>query len=175
VKFHVRDIEAAAKERRFDEPTQALARLLAEPVQDFRLPAMLPVTVSCYRAGDDLFFGGRVDGDIVGRCSRCLEEYTFPLALNFSFIYTPHRELGEGRELEADDTDLSYYEGDEIDLSPLLHEQIMLALPTRPLCREECAGLCPQCGVNRNLTACDCHEERGDPRLAVLRTLKVHP
>jgi uncharacterized protein len=172
VKFPVRDIEAAAKERRFDEPTHELGRLLAEPVQDFRLPSTLTVAVNFYRAGQDLFFQGRITGQLKGQCSRCVEDYTFPLAVDFNFVFVPRHEVGAAGEEE--DADLTYYEGEEIDLSPMLQEQVLLALPTRPLCRENCAGLCPQCGANRNLTTCKCQPERGDPRLAVLRTLKVH-
>jgi uncharacterized protein len=55
----------------------------------------------------------------------------------------------------------------------LVYEQVFLALPTRPLCDEECRGLCPQCGVNRNAGQCSCTVDAGDPRLAVLRGLKI--
>jgi len=175
VKFNVRDIEEAAKELRYNEPTQELTRLLEAPVADFRLPASLTVTLRHYRAGSDLFFQGHVDGKVVGRCSRCLEDYEFPLNLNFAFVFAPHHERAIERAIEEDDADLSYYDGDEVDVSPLLREQILLALPTRPICRENCAGLCPYCGVNRNVVHCECREERGDPRLAVLKNLKLHP
>lgn len=175
MKFHVRDIEEAAKELRYDEPTRDLAQLLAAPVSDFQLPATLTVQLTYYRAGADLFFQGTVEGEVTGCCSRCLEEYAFPLVVNFSFVFTPHHEGQDDREIEEDDTDLSYYAGEEVDLSPLLREQVLLALPTRPICRDSCAGLCPHCGVNRNTTTCDCREERGDPRLAVLKTIKLHP
>jgi uncharacterized protein len=173
VKFRVHDIDAAAKELRYEEPTQELAGLLAQPVADYKLPPHLTVDVTYYRAGNDLFFQGRVDGDVKGTCSRCLEEYTFPLALEFAFVFAPHSERNPEPDLEEDDADLSFYEGDEVDLSPLLRDQILLALPTRPICSESCAGLCPQCGANHNVTSCDCHTEEGDPRLAILRKLKV--
>jgi uncharacterized protein len=68
---------------------------------------------------------------------------------------------------------LSYYSTDEIDLAPLIAEQVILALPTRPLCSEDCRGLCEQCGINLNREACDCFVESGDPRMAIFRTLKV--
>jgi len=174
VKIKVRDVEAAVKELRCEEPTQELTQLLASPAPDFRMPAAVSVQLSYYRGGSDLFFQGRIEGEVTGRCARCLEEYAFTLATDFALVCSPHRE-GRGRAVEEeDDADLTYYEGDEIDLSPLLREQILLALPTRPLCREDCAGLCPHCGVNRTTTSCECQADRGDPRLAVLRTLKVH-
>ena len=82
------------------------------------------------------------------------------------------RTLGE-IELAPGDLSQSFYEGTEVDLTPLVYEQVMLALPTRPLCGEECRGLCPQCGINRNSGQCACATEAGDPRWAALRNLKI--
>ena len=61
-----------------------------------------------------------------------------------------------GRPVPLGEIDISFYRDDEIDLSELLREQFYLALPMKPLCREDCRGLCPQCGVNRNTGTCDC-------------------
>ncbi len=60
-----------------------------------------------------------------------------------------------------------------MDLSPLIREQVLLALPTRPLCQEDCRGLCPHCGINLNRSACGCRVETVDPRLEALRSLKA--
>ncbi len=65
------------------------------------------------------------------------------------------------------------YDGEEVDVSPLIREQLLLALPTRPLCQEGCRGLCPQCGANLNLNSCDCSAAKFDPRLEALRSLKI--
>ena len=75
-------------------------------------------------------------------------------------------------ELTEEDLSFSFYEGDEVNLAPLVRETLLLALPTKPLCREDCRGLCPRCGANRNGAECGCREEWRDPRLEVLRTLK---
>ena len=72
-----------------------------------------------------------------------------------------------------DDLDTSVYRDDQIDVNEVLREQFYLALPMKPLCREACAGLCPQCGTNRNSGTCSCETQSGDPRLAPLRGLKV--
>jgi DUF177 domain-containing protein len=176
VKIKVRDIEAAAKELHYQEPSEEIGQLLDSPAHDYRLPRSLTVRLSYYRAGSDLFFRGRVEADVIGSCSRCLEEYAFPLALDFAFVLVP-RHGGAEEGLEEDDRDLSYYEGEEVDLSPLLREQVLLALPTRPLCRENCAGLCPQCGANRNTTRCKCEVEgqrSSATGLPVFKTLKLH-
>ncbi|MGH7829255.1 MAG: YceD family protein, partial [Candidatus Binatia bacterium] len=68
---------------------------------------------------------------------------------------------------------LSFYSSNEIDLSPLMREQVLLALPTRPLCDDLCRGLCAGCGVNLNHESCLCPPAPGDPRMAVFRTLKL--
>jgi uncharacterized metal-binding protein YceD (DUF177 family) len=76
-------------------------------------------------------------------------------------------------ELNRDDLGLSYYSTEEIDLAPLITEQVILALPTRPLCAEDCRGICGGCGANLNSEACVCPSSAGDPRMAIFRTLKV--
>jgi uncharacterized protein len=103
----------------------------------------------------------------------CVEAYDFVLEKDFSVVLVPKRESKAEAELEEEDLDLSFYGGEEIDLSPLVQEQIILALPTRPLCRESCKGLCPQCGANLNVQTCACTTTVDDPRFAVLRNLKV--
>ena len=64
-----------------------------------------------------------------------------------------------------------FYEGDGLDLADVLREQIMLELPMQRVCHEDCLGICPVCGQNRNRAACDCHERRPDDRWARLRDL----
>ena len=73
------------------------------------------------------------------------------------------------REVEEEDLETSYYRDDQIDLNELLREQFYLALPMKPLCREDCTGLCPQCGTNLNTGTCACAPQWEDPRLAPLR------
>ena len=81
---------------------------------------------------------------------------------------------GEGAEIAEEDLDLFPYDGDAIDLEPLFREQFVLAVPFAPLCREDCKGLCPQCGIDRNTGTCSC-EPPIDPRLAALKGLKLPP
>lgn len=77
-----------------------------------------------------------------------------------------------GAEVVSEDLDLFPYDGERVDLEPLLREQFVLSVPYAPLCREDCKGLCPQCGVDRNATTCAC-EKPIDPRLAALKGLKL--
>jgi uncharacterized protein len=76
-----------------------------------------------------------------------------------------------GMELAEDDLDLYSYEDEEVDLTPLFRDQVILAVPFAPLCKEDCKGLCPQCGADRNHETCDC-KPPVDPRWAALQTLK---
>ena len=101
------------------------------------------------------------------------EPFTMPVDQTFDLRYQPHTvNTGEGeRELEEDDLTTAFYEHDEIDLDHLMREQFHLALPMKPLCREDCKGLCPRCGANRNTTTCTCEVRWEDPRLAGLKAL----
>lgn len=106
-------------------------------------------------------------------CSRCLESFRIPIDAPIDLRYLPRGEnAGEGeREIEEEDLTTAYYRDEQIDLGQLVREQIWLAMPMKPLCREDCQGLCPVCGVNRNLGRCQCESEWGDPRLAGLKHL----
>jgi uncharacterized protein len=172
MKIAVDDIKASPKELVYSEEVDELNTRLGRGVQDFRLADGLGVRVEYSRSGLDLFFQGALHGQVVGTCARCLEEYAFGLDHRFDFVLTPRAAAGvEPARLTADDLALSYYEGEEIDLTPLVHEQIILALPTRALCGEGCRGLCPRCGANLNAGPCGCPAAPADPRLAVLHTL----
>jgi uncharacterized protein len=107
-------------------------------------------------------------------CSRCLEGYTLPVDTTFDLLYLPAAEApaqGGEREVEEDDLDTAFYRDGIIDLAGLVREQLYLALPMKPLCREDCRGLCPACGTNLNTSSCSCANEWEDPRLAPLRAL----
>jgi uncharacterized protein len=106
-------------------------------------------------------------------CSRCVEPFLLPVENAFDLRYQPHAvNTGEGeREIEEDDLTTAFYENDQIDLRELMREQFYLALPMKPLCRDDCKGLCTICGTNLNRGTCDCKREWEDPRLAVLKTL----
>ena len=107
-------------------------------------------------------------------CSRCLEPFSLPIdsALDLRYLPVEAAEGGESdREVSEEDLDAAVYRDDRIDVNELLREQFYLALPMKPLCREDCAGLCPQCGTNRNTGTCTCTPQWGDPRLAPLKRL----
>jgi uncharacterized protein len=96
-----------------------------------------------------------------------------PVQAAFDLRYLPQAENtgDDEEEVEEDDLASAFYRDDAIDLRQLIEEQFYLALPMKPLCRPECQGLCPQCGVNRNLETCDCQTRWEDPRMAGLKAL----
>jgi uncharacterized protein len=171
MKIAIDDIKDSPRELAYTEDVGELNERLGRGVRDYRVPEGLDVDVEYYRSGLDIFFRGSVHGTVVGSCARCLEEYAFGLDHPFVFVLAPRAAADAPVRLSSDDLALSYYEGEEIDLTPLVHEQAILALPTRPLCREACRGLCTQCGANLNAGPCACPAAPADSRLAVLHTL----
>ncbi len=107
-------------------------------------------------------------------CTRCLAPVERPVEDEIELaIETSAAEpmLGE-HELTSSDLRTLFLEGDELDTTPILMEQLQLNIPMKPLCREQCAGLCPQCGADRNEAPCDCEERNVDPRWQALEQLR---
>ena len=173
MKIRVNQITESPKEKSFEEGTDGLNQLYdGERVRDFHFSPAVSAHLLYYRSGQELFFQGSVTGTIEGTCSRCLKGYALPLEKEFNLVLLPDPLGLKNRELNRDEMGLSYYSAEEIDLSPLIREQVLLALPIRPLCDEQCRGLCASCGADLNQEPCRCDPSKGDPRMAVFRALK---
>jgi uncharacterized protein len=121
-----------------------------------------------------LAFTGHLETLLSTACARCLEEALLPVQTDFSYTLLPVSGPGQNEvELQTEDLEIVYYEGEIIDLAPLMAEQVILQIPMRVLCRESCQGLCPRCGANLNEGACDCPQEVIDPRWAGLKNIKL--
>jgi len=139
-----------------------------------RFLSPVDVHVSYHRSGNDLFFDGNLGADVEGVCSRCLNDYCFRLEKKFDLVLIPDTlPTNKNRKLNRDEMGLSYYQGEEVDLLPLVHEQALLGVPLRPLCNDSCRGLCPGCGADRNAERCDCDVSPVDSRMAVFRQIRV--
>jgi len=134
------------------------------------------------RSGHDFLLRGELAGSLVTPCARCLEPAALPLEVDVSVIYVEKpeaRAASQGQGQGDDDEDLDapdvipFTEG-VIDLAAEMREEILLALPVSVLCREDCLGLCPICGGNRNLKPCDCVDQQRarESKFAVLARLK---
>jgi len=141
-----------------------------------------------YSDGDGVhaFASGTFRGELTVACSRCVGPVKLPIDETLRVTFVPQHEMpdddaepsakadgeDEGPEVAEDDLDVFPYDGEQIDLEPLFREQFVLAIPYAPLCKEDCKGLCPQCGIDRNTDTCAC-EPPIDPRLAALKGLKI--
>ena len=140
-----------------------------------RLVAPAEVNGSASRKGEEVRLRGKIATEIELLCGRCLAPARSPLELEFDTRFIPQSEAAgetDNVELLTEDMGLAAFEGDSIDLDELVREQILLALPTRHLCREDCKGLCQKCGADLNAGDCSCEQGETDPRWAALADFK---
>lgn len=133
--------------------------------------------------GEEVVIEGRVEGALELECARCLARYRHDLRESFRLVLEPAG-LRTPAEPEAaaalardglcvsDEFEWGWYRGSEIRLDAVCLEVISLALPVKPLCRSDCAGLCPRCGVDRNEVPCECQEFVPESPFAVLAALR---
>ncbi|HYY98847.1 MAG TPA: DUF177 domain-containing protein [Pyrinomonadaceae bacterium] len=140
-----------------------------------RLVADASVEGSASRKGEEVRVRGSIKTEVELSCDRCLAPSRAPLEVEFDARFIPQSAAAresDNVELLAEDLGLAAYEGDSVDLDELVREQILLALPSRNLCREDCKGLCPKCGADLNAGDCSCEQGETDPRWAALADLK---
>ena len=143
---------------------------VADPSDVYRIAAPVDLVFDIHKDKDLFRLVGSVASELELPCSRCLEPWRLAVAEQFDLRYLPVAKatVDPEREVNEDDLGTSYYQNDEIDLNELLREQFYLVLPMKPLCRQDCRGLCSQCGTNLNVGACGCAPVWADPRLAAL-------
>jgi uncharacterized protein len=145
--------------------------------EEYKVAAPVHLELDVHKDGEAYRVTGRVTTRLQLECGRCLESFEIPVDSAFELRYVPHVEpspegkAGEEREMAEDDLTTAFYKEDSIDLGELMHEQFVLALPMKPLCREACKGLCVHCGTNFNKETCSCAPQWTDPRLAALKGL----
>ncbi|HEY3381853.1 MAG TPA: DUF177 domain-containing protein [Vicinamibacterales bacterium] len=157
---------------RFDRTYPASAFPTTEE-DAYRVDAPVRLSFDLFKDGHQFHLVGRVEATLGLSCGRCLESYALRVDAAFDLLYLPHTtNVGEGEvEVEDDDLTTAFYHEEEIDLGQLVREQFYLALPMKPLCRESCRGLCPECGTNLNTEPCNCVQHWTDPRWKGLRSL----
>jgi uncharacterized protein len=158
VKLRVDEITGATRTISFPEPEAGVNSVLSGgPNPEWRVEGPIAVALSYYRSGMELFFQGELNALTAAACARCADEFVTEVRRSFRYVLSPKPVgLESKRNLEAEALEFSLYEGEEIDLSPVISEQVLLSLPTRPLCREDCKGLCARCGANLNQGSCNC-------------------
>jgi uncharacterized protein len=132
-------------------------------IDDARISGPVVVALSATSSIDGISVHGEVRTPWHGECRRCLVDVDGVTVSEVDERYSPH-------PVDADTIEI--VDG-QIDLAPLVREYVMLDLPDAPLCRPDCAGICPQCGADRNVAACDCDTAPSDPRWAALADLRL--
>lgn len=145
--------------------------LVREMDQDLRLEDDFQARISILPQKQGLVVHGSLQGGLSSRCFRCLEPARVQLKRDF--------DLFEEFPAPAPDTeksDILKFENNQwlVNIFQILREQVILAVPDKILCSADCLGICPECGVNRNISPCTCSQESMDPRLAVLRQMKIN-
>ena len=146
--------------------------LEAGRVSDDAEPPVLTGPVRLMRTGEGVLVQGHLTGELSMPCSRCLEPVTVPVDIDVVEVFSPTLDIltGQAVQPEDDDTALWIDEHHILDLREVLRQDLLVALPLHPLCREDCRGLCPTCGQNLNEGTCNCEPEP-DPRWAALAAL----
>ncbi|MGZ8421479.1 MAG: YceD family protein [Nitrospira sp.] len=159
---------------------------LNEPEEKFEGP--LTINLELVQQDGPIAVTGTLEGTAIRQCVRCLTDFSDPLVVSLyaEFLRQPDEiakpSVDQGRRSprraaqpvepveEAEEEDEVYlYQGDHLDLAPMVREQVILAAPMQPLCREDCLGLCPQCGQNLNDRRCACPPAPGPSPFRVLR------
>jgi uncharacterized protein len=122
----------------------------------------------------DIRLSGELDTELELACARCLEPVAQSVASKFDLLYRPLGVDAGRAELSVTsaEAEVSYYQGEGLLLEDALREQVLLAVPLKAICREDCKGLCPHCGKNLNIEPCSCTEPVEDPRWSALRDLR---
>ena len=150
-------------------PTPASAQETFEPTENQWLCTATPSSpVAGSRATIEYVATGRG-----GASDRCLQPIETPVNTDFALEYITGSEYESSgvAELTEAEMSVSVFDGEAIDVDEIVKEQILLAVPTRMLCREDCKGICPECGTDRNTGDCNCVTNDTDPRWAALKNL----
>ena len=138
---------------------------------EFRQMEPLEVNAMAELADGQIRILGNLHTRVELVCARCLDTVVEEISRDFDLFYRPMRSIARDEEvqLNLDETEIAFFEGDGLFLADVLAEQVNLALPMKVICRTECQGLCPVCGANRNLTHCDCAPPHEDSPFASLK------
>jgi uncharacterized protein len=185
VKLHVDRLTESPTTHRFSL-TPAWWRELSGSPEDAPegLAGDLEAEVRAHTMGADVYLEGELRGALALECGRCLARYRQPIREAFRLVLEPAGDrvpadpegaaaLARDGLYLSDEVEAGWFRGSEIDLGGFFQEGIALLFPVQPLCREDCRGLCPSCGVDRNTESCSCAETSPSSPFAALRSLRT--
>ncbi|MGQ9637486.1 MAG: YceD family protein [Thermodesulfobacteriota bacterium] len=143
---------------------------------DFSFEGPLQSEASLRKAGQIVLIKGHIQTLLRLQCVRCLTNFLYPIEASFDLTLHPLKGIhfSEEVELSREEMELDFFEGGEIHLSEIACEQVFLEIPIKPLCEENCKGLCPVCGKNLNISSCDCLREEWGSAFSALQKLKLN-
>ena len=159
-----------SQEYSWTETAESLELTQAQIREDVWLEEPFTVKLSIRHGGDRLLLEGHFTMHLRLVCGRCLSEYQAEIlfSLDEQLLFARQTASDYADVLDEADKELDVLEGDTIDATSLVHAALLSQLPMTPLCREDCQGLCPVCGVNLNVEQCSCVDDAIDPRMAAL-------
>lgn len=143
-------------------------------LSDLQLDGPAHVELRLTNAMSRILVRGELSGKLIVECARCAEPFALPLQAEVDEEFLPQSspEVAEAGDSPWNDLNVFHDEANEIDLTEVLRQNAIAALPIQPLCQEDCLGLCPKCGENRNRVKCECKTTDIDPRLQPLMDLQ---
>lgn len=184
MRVNIDEIKEGGLDRAWDLSREQLDQMLEGDPAGYRARASAHVEAHLDRLSERVLLRARSRGQLSVPCGRCLAATDLELPVEFALTLVPEAEEDDRASDEAEDhprkraagsfgtADEETYSGHEIELDPIVREQILLALPPYPLCRESCKGLCPVCGQSRNERECGCDTHVPDPRWAGLEKFR---
>jgi len=178
LEYRIKDLEGRDK----DIDLSLSSAFLADALVGFEAmldDSSLALSVRLSQCKSTVLCDGWLRGRLSLSCQRCLEPAVIDLSQRVHSIYVPASEPvienseGSDEEIDEDDLDYAHHNGEVVDLWPLLREQIILAIPIAVLCQEDCRGLCPSCGMDRNRARCECQPAAVLSPFAALRDVKL--
>lgn len=156
-----------------DIPDEGLEIDVDETIENEFFISPVHAHLKIERADSEILVRGTVMADIKLQCGRCMENFSTEENLSVEVVYHHIDEIrkDETHEVRSEELDTGFYEGDELDINELMKEQILLNIPMKPLCSDECLGICMHCGTNLNKKKCDCVTDESDPRFSPLKEL----
>jgi len=174
------DIQVQIKGKKDKPDTRWYSELLQEAFQeDYPKGKAASLNLHVLKTCNNVSLTGTSEVDLTPTCDLCLEpfekHFVVPLRLDLApyheSLESPESSFEEGSELAEADLNFAFYKGSEIDLKDIIEEMIVLEIPIRYLCKEDCKGLCPKCGKNLNQKSCACSGTKGHSQFAVLKKL----
>jgi uncharacterized protein len=138
---------------------------------EFQQQGPLKVRAMAELLGSEIRVRGHLGTRLRASCDRCLEPVEFAVEHDFDLFYRPMEDIAREEEIKIpdDESEVGFYSGEGIELADIVREQVILSVPMKIVCRTQCRGLCPSCGIDLNRGKCQCFEPKKESPFASLK------